>query len=95
MPVSWPWNSSPCLRGPFPGFHTAEKFLIVNQSLLVPFIIILVTEGINAPRRNSPVSSPPTFDVFPSRHFSVPSLYKSGIKPHIILCTAFFLLNVG
>lgn len=101
MLESWPWNLAPCLLGPYPGYHTADKFFIINHLFLIPFIIILITEGINAHCRNSNINSPPTLchylwnDVFPSRHFSVPSLYKNGIRPHIILCTEFFCVMSG
>lgn len=88
MPVPWSLDSRSCLLGPFPGYHMTGKFLIVSHSFLIPFVI-LMTKIINAHCRNSPDISPPTIEM--SMCFWCPVVIQNEIRPHIILCTVFFL----
>lgn len=50
------------LLGPFPGYHMADKVLVVNHSFLIPFVIILLTKAISVHCWTSPIIYPLTVE---------------------------------
>lgn len=59
----WPLKPSSWHLGPLSGYHTADRVLTCNHSLLRNFIIILITKVRNALHGHSSVISTPTTEM--------------------------------